>query len=84
MLTLPSKAAAGASECSVVVSPVPRAFPRTQGSALAFAVRKMGVWYALSTLGHPSPLVGRAFAVFPQEEVPAQKLGNIGVVIVPD
>ena len=25
----------------------------------------MGVLYALSTLDHPSPLVGRAFAVFP-------------------
>ena len=36
MLTLPSKAGAGVGECSVVVSPVPRAFPRGQGSALAF------------------------------------------------
>ena len=27
---------------------------------------KMGVLNALSTLGHPSPLVGKAFAVFPQ------------------
>ena len=32
MLTLPSKAGVGISECSVVVSPAPRAFPRGQGS----------------------------------------------------
>ena len=31
------------------------------------ALRKKGVLYTLSTLGHPSPIVGRAFAVFPKE-----------------
>ena len=36
VLTLPSKAGAGINECSVLVSPAPRAFPRGQGSALVF------------------------------------------------
>ena len=67
MLTLPSKAGAGTSECSVVVSPALRAFLRGQGSVLVFPpLDKKRVLYALSTLGHPSPLVGRAFAVFPK------------------
>ena len=66
MLTLPSTAGAGISECSVVVSPVPRAFPRGQGSVLVFGPRKMGGLYALTTFGHASPLVGRGFAVFPK------------------
>ena len=38
VLTLPSKAGAGISECSVVVSPAPRAFPRGQGSVLLFGL----------------------------------------------
>ena len=38
MLTLPSKAGAGVSESSVVMSPVPRAFSRGQESALAFGL----------------------------------------------
>ena len=38
VLTPSSKADAGVSECSVVVSPVPRAFPCGQGSALAFGL----------------------------------------------
>ena len=36
VLTLPSKAGAGISECTVVVSPALRAFPRGQGSELVF------------------------------------------------
>ena len=44
----------------------------------------MGDSYALSTAGHHTPLVGRALAVLPKGYAPAQKLGAIGVVTVPD
>ena len=68
MLTLPSKAGAGISECSVDVSPAPRAFPRVGECHSFWPLEKMGVLYALSTLGQPSPLVRRAFAVFPKDK----------------
>ena len=38
VLTLPLKAGAGISDCSVVVSSAPHAFPRGQGSVLAFGL----------------------------------------------
>ena len=38
VLTLPLKAGAGISECSVVVSPAPRAFPHGQGGVLVFGL----------------------------------------------
>ena len=42
-------------------------FLASRGVCEFLTVRKIGVLYALSTLGHPSPLVGGAFAVFPKE-----------------
>ena len=57
VLTPPSKAGADRSVCSRVVSVAPRAFPRGQGSALFFGLYKTDVLYALSTFGHPAPLV---------------------------
>ena len=41
-------------------------FPVGRGLCSFWPFEKMGALYALSTLGHPSPLVGRAFAVFPK------------------
>ena len=38
VLALPSKAGAGIRECSVVVYPALRAFPRGQGSVFAFGL----------------------------------------------
>ena len=63
MLTLPLKAGAIISECSVVVSPAPRAFLWGQGRVLAFGLSQKGCFlYAHTTIGHLSPLVCRAFA----------------------
>ena len=57
----PTKAGATSSEFSVVVFCVRHVVPSGQGSVLA--LRKTGVLYAHSTLGHHSPSVDVAFAV---------------------
>ena len=50
VLILPSKISACISECSLVVSPAPRAFPCGQGTALAFGL--LGKWAFCMPLAH--------------------------------
>ena len=63
VLTLPSKDCADCSECSVVLSLGPRAFPCGDERWLVLPFSKA----TLSTLGHPSRVVGRELAACPKD-----------------